>query len=893
MPALTIDDIEVMAPDGATILEAAQLAGIWIPTLCYYPKTSPSDSCRMCVVEIEGVARPMTSCNTIVADGMRIRTDTEKVRSIREEVMKLVLMDHPLECPTCPAAGECEIQNLTYRLGIHSTGYRIEKRTSPVVSDWPLIEYNPNLCITCLRCVKVCHEVIGASALALTDVGYEARIDTRDGGVLNCDFCGECVEACPSGAMSNKVSGRWARSWELRKTSTICPLCSAGCRMEVNVKNGNVFRITTDLDTHNHGTLCAGGRFGYDLIQHPDRLLSPLLRQENQLAPVSWGEALEFASGKLKRIIEESGPDSVAGLASPRLTNEDLYAFQKFFRAVIGTNNIDSEARFSSLRVQRALELTSGAIAAAPALEDLLNTGAMLVIGLDPSDETPALGWKIKAAARRYDSNVIVANCRKTDLDQYARVKLDIRPYSESDLVLGIMKSILDKDLWDMKFVRDQTINFLQMKNLLDKISMKGILRRTGVSADALEEAATILGKARDVAIIFGGDVILQENGFQCAMNLANLALLTGNVGRANAGIYPIFEKGNMLGLCDMGVFPEYLPGYQDAASARDLFRRVWRTELPYGKGRTVPDMVRGLETREVRAVYIAGADPLTDFPHAGRFGAALEKADLVIVQDLFMSPTAKMAHCVFPAASFAEKDGTMTNIEHRIQRLHQAIPPQGAAIPDWSILEEMAKSLGRPMGFFRTADVFRDITLTVPFYKGLTLHDIEGDGKIVAPSTGRIGRTHGPRHYSFAPVRTWESPEPDDAAQYPFELIAGRCMYHFGSTTTRSKNLLTLCPEGRLEICEQDAQRLGLQEGRLVRVSSRTGSFVAPAKVSDKVRPGMVSIPTNFPNIGVYKLFEENTTVCRVKLEPHEILSPSGRGKAEGNVFNPTERLS
>ena len=463
MPLLTIDDVDVAVTEGMTILEAAKEAGIWIPTLCYYQKISPSDSCRMCVVEVEGVTRPMTSCNTIVMDGMRVRTDTPRLRGIREEVMGLVLMDHPLECPTCPAAGECEIQNLTYRLGIHGSDYPVAKRSSPVVRDWPLIEYNQNLCITCLRCVKVCHEVIGASALALSDVGYNARIDTRDGGVLDCDFCGECVEACPSGAMSNKVSKRWARSWELRKTPTICPLCSAGCRLEMNVKDNRIFRVTTDIETHNNGTLCAGGRFGYDLIHHEDRLLSPLLRRDGELKPASWEDALGFVADRLKGIMRDSGPESIAGLASPRLTNEDCYAFQKLFRAIIGTNNIDSEARFSFLRVQRAFELT-GIGGAAGSLEELLDAEAMLVIGVDPLEETPALGWKVKAAARRYDSNVIVANSRKTSLDRFARVRLRIRPYSESDLILGIMKIILDLDLWDGKFVRDQTVNFLPMK---------------------------------------------------------------------------------------------------------------------------------------------------------------------------------------------------------------------------------------------------------------------------------------------------------------------------------------------------------------------------------------------------------------------------------------------
>ncbi|MBI5569749.1 MAG: molybdopterin-dependent oxidoreductase [Desulfomonile tiedjei] len=867
MPVLIIDEVEVTAPEGATILEAAKKAGIWIPTLCYYPKISPSDSCRMCVVEIEGISRPMTSCNTIVAEGMHVRTDTPRLRSIRDEVMRLVLMDHPLDCPTCPAAGECEIQNLTCRLGVYGTDLPVEKRDLPPTRTWPLIEYNPNLCITCLRCVKVCHEVIGAGALALKEAGYKATIDTVTGEPLRCDFCGECVEACPSGAMSYKVFKTWARSWELRKTPTVCPLCSAGCRMEVNVKDSKIFRITGELDSHNKGTLCVGGRFAYDLVQSQERLLAPLLRKNGVLTEVSWDEALGFVSAKLKEIIKQSGPESVAGLASPRLSNEDCYAFQKLFRSVIGSNNIDSEARFSMLRVQRALDLTLGVTGATGRLEELLDTGAIFVIGVDPLEETPALGWKIKAAARRYDSNVIVANSRGISLDKFARLRLRVRPYMEGDLVLGIMKVILDLDLWDRKFVRDQTANFLPMKNLLDKISLKGILRRTGVPQEDLESAARILAEAPNASIIFGGDVILQEHGLQCVMNLANLALLTGNVGRANAGIYPIFEKGNMFGLCDMGVLPEYLPGYQDTAVARDKFERVWRRDLPYTKGRTVTEIAMGLETGDVKALYIAGADPLTDYPSAGRFVSAFAKAELLVVQDLFLSPTARMAHCVFPAASFAEKDGSITNIEHRIQRLNKVIPPMGQSMPDWTIFEEVAKSLGRPMGYFGAADVFRDMTLTIPFLTGMKFQNLQGDGAILNPIEHA---TKGPRRakpYSFAPVRAVEGPEPQDAAQYPLEMIAGRSLFHFGSTTTHSRNLSELTPEAFLEISIEDGAQLNIKDGDTVEVTSRNGSLIVPAKISQNIGRGMVFVPTNFPSVGVYRLFEENTNVCRVRV--------------------------
>lgn len=866
MPLLTIDDIEVNASEGMTILEAANQAGIWIPTLCYYPKITPSDSCRMCVVEIEGVHRPMTSCNTVVRDGMKVHTDTPQVKNIREEVMKLVLMDHPLDCPICPAAGECEIQTLTYRLGIAGTEYLMERRSGSIVKNWPLIQYNPNLCITCLRCVKVCHEVIGAGALALQELGYNARINTRDGGVLKCDFCGECVEACPSGAMSYKESKNWARSWELRKTPTICTLCSAGCRMEMNVKDDKIFRITTDPASHNSGNLCVGGRFGYDLVHNKDRLVSPWLRRGGVLRPVFWEESLSYVSEKFKKIILESGPDSIAGLASPRLTNEDCYAFQKFFRSVIGTNNIDSEARFSFLRVQRAMELTCGVKGTPNTLEELLKTEAVLVIGIDPVEETPALGWKIKIASRRYDSNVIVANSRQTSLDPFARTRLRIRPYSESELALGMMKIILDLDLWDRKFVRDRTTNFLPMKGLLDKIPLKGILKRTGLSAEELEEAARIFAEASTASIIFGGDVILQENGLQCVMNLVNLALLTGAMGRSNSGVYPIFEKGNIVGLCDMGVMPEYMPGYQDMAAVRDLFEKTWKAKLPYSKGKTATEIARGLESGEVRAIYIAGADPLTDYPNAGRWASALKKAELLVIQDMFMSPTAELAHCVFPVASFAEKEGTMTNIEHRVQRLAQVIPPLGPTMPDWSILEELAKTMGHPMGYFRSADVLSEISRTIPTYKGITLPDLEGNGKILRPFSTNPERLSSEKPFSFAPVRTWEAPD-KDAEDYPFEMVVGRSMYHFGSTSTRSMNLLGLCSCGNVEINPDDAKDLGLKQGDLIEVMSPRGSFEAPVEISYKISRGLIFVPVNFPGMGVYRLFDENTNVCRVKL--------------------------
>lgn len=865
MPNISIDNVTVFTEEGKTVLEAALRAGIWIPTLCWYPKITPSDSCRLCVVEIDGLTRPVTSCNTVAVDGMVVRTDTPRVQTMREEVMKLILMDHPLVCPECPAGGECEIQDLTHRLGISGTDFPIAVRSDPVVTDWPLIQYDANLCITCLRCVKVCHEVIGASALRLRGTGYGAHIDTVDGRPLCCDFCGECVEACPSGAMSLKAPRQWARSWQLRKIPTVCPLCSAGCRMEVNVKDNRIFRITSDLETHNRGSLCVGGRFGFDLVHSEERLTRPLLRKNGIFEPVSWDEALDFTATELSRILDRHGADAVAGLASPRLANEDCYAFQKFFRGVLGSNSIDSEARFSYLRIQRAMEFT-GCARAGAGLEELPATGTILVVGTDPLEETPALGWKIKTATRRHDVNLIVANSRSTSLDPFARIRLRIRPYAESDLALGLMKIVFDNDLWDRSFVESSVSHFLPMKNLLDKVALSGILRRTGLTEQELQRAARMFAEAPSAAIIFGGDVILQEQGLQCVMNLADLALLTGNMGRPNAGLYPIHEKGNIVGLCEMGVMPEFLPGYQDFARARPVFEKVWKRDLPYARGHTALEIPRGIQSGEIRAVYCAGADPLTDYPYSAGFAEALKNSELLVVQDLFLSPTAARAHCVFPAASWAEKTATLVNFERRLQSLNQALEPLGESRPDWSILEAVATAMGTSMGYSDVDDVFRDMALTVPSFRGLRMKDLTGDGVMLAsPVMERGDRLRDGKPYAFAPAGTREKPVREDVETYPFELIAGRSMTHFGSVTTRSADLRELSSTGFVEIHPADAERLGIATGDAVCVESELGSITGPAMISSRVSIGMVFAPTSFPDFPVYSLFRENTTVCRV----------------------------
>lgn len=611
--------------------------------------------------------RPVTACNTLAVEGMEVATDTPRLQEIRRDILQLILADHPLDCPVCDKAGGCLLQRLTYDLGVAEPGHPLPLEGHRPIRDWPLIEYEPQRCITCMRCIKVCHEVIGLGALALKGKGYRARVGPSKGQSLNCEFCGECVEICPTGALLSKPFRAKAKAWELQGKPTVCPYCPAGCRLGYQIKGNRVMRAVSIPGPPNEGTLCVGGRFGFDVMHHPARLITPYLRENRELVPVNWEKALGFVAGSLSQIKEAHGPDAIAGITSPRVPTEDQYAFQKFFRVAVGTHSVDSEARFSHLRVFKALELTCATSGVTPPLEELLSAEGILVLGSDPTEEVPALSWKIRQATRRFDSQVIVANARRTDLMRFSVCPMHHRPYSEVALLLRIMKVIWEEGLWRRDFVLQQVSNAPALLDLLGRVSLRRVLRETGVEEEALREAASLIGKASSAAFIFGGDVILQRDGLQCVAHLANLALLTGHVNKPHCGPHPLYEKNNLQGLCDMGGAPEFLPGYQSLADARSFFEEVWGNALPHTRGRTLPEMVMAMESGEIKALLIMGADPLTAFPNAARWEPALKSLELTVVRELFPSDTAQMAHCILPALSFAEREGAYTTLEHRL----------------------------------------------------------------------------------------------------------------------------------------------------------------------------------------------------------------------------------
>lgn len=836
MVNLKIDGKNVQIEKGATILTAAEKAGVKIPTLCFLQKVSPTGACRICVVDIAGVTKPMTACNTPVVEGMEVTTQSPRLTTIRRQVVELLLVNHPLDCPVCDAAGECDLQNICYDLDVTRQPFAAEDVNAPVIDGWPLIQQVPSRCVLCEKCVKVCHETVGSSALFVNDKGDRAFID-KD--LSLCEYCGNCVSVCPTGTMISKPFKFKARPWELTKVPSVCTHCPSHCQIELNVKQGKVLRVTSaDGVTVNDGNLCIGGAFSYQYINSPQRLSRPLVKRGNQQTAVSWDEALQVAAEGLRN----AGSDAVAGLASPRLSNEENYLFQKLFRAALGSNSIDSEARFGALRGQQVLEATLGLRGASNPIDRIGRAGAVLVFGADVTAEAPALDWQIELACRKRDGLLLVANMRKVKLNRHANTHLAYRPGSEVALALALSRILLDRGLQDRDYLSQFVGNLDEIEPHLRALDLDAAVAQTGLPLELLEEAALSLGKADSVAILFGADVLKGAQAEDKVAALVNLALLCGALHGDVGGLYPLDEKGNMQGLLDMGVYPENLPGYQPYAAATAKFEEAWGVKLPKG-GRNALEILAGIEQGSVKALYLAATNPLT-FPESGRWRKALAKLELLVVQDILPSEVTEMAHVVLPGSSFAEKSGSVTALDGRVSCLAQAIKPVGEAREDWEILADLYNRLAPRNGQIQPQQLLGEA-------KSLT--DLYGD--ICHAGSGRcqpcLRAPWRPEKKSL----TYSAVAMPAAAETGLQLLSGKLLFHFGTTTTFAAGPLQVAPSGYVEIHPEDAAHAGLAEGSQVTVSSALGSIQGPLRLSESVPAGLLFAPHHFADLNVQSL--------------------------------------
>jgi formate dehydrogenase alpha subunit len=661
---LSIDGKTVGVDPGATILQAALRAGVSIPTLCHDDRLHPYGACRLCMVEVEGPPRRMVpACTTPAGEGMVVRTMTPAVVQTRKDILELLLINHPLDCPVCDKAGECRLQDLTHEYGLGPGVFAEEKRTTPPAYDSPLIERNQNRCILCGKCVRACFERCGVGALTLAMRGGRSKVSAAFGNPLACEFCGECVDICPVGALIAKQFKYKARTWNLEQASSACIYCGCGCPVTLETHRGTVVRVRP---AGNH-YLCAKGRFGWDAVHDEARLAAPKIRMGGKLVYCSWDDAISVIATNLRVIRNRSGADSIGGLGSVRTTNEENYLFQKFLRAVVGTNNVDLLAR---------LKLPCGLNAAffSGEISRMGEHDVVLLLDRDVGEINPFIGIEIVRAVNRHGSKLILVNSGQNKFNRIASVVIP----QDADTLLGSLIPAL-----------------------------QGIRR---IISNATKQAVELLTSAKRVAVIVPAR--LSPETFGLIQELPGLL--------RSVTYYPLVTRGNIQGSLDMGMMPDYLPGYQKAGlDTVALFGNAWNTVLSEIPGMNAVEMMRGIEHGGIAALYLMGDDPVGSDPG---LAAVLQRLEFLVVQDIFLTETAKLAHVVLPAASFLEKTGTITTIERRLRQLSKVEEPIGESKPDWEIIQALARRMDSSMHYSSAAEIMQEIKMLVPMYKDLAV---------------------------------------------------------------------------------------------------------------------------------------------------------------------------
>ena len=846
---ITINGKEYKVNEGTTVLQVCQEHGIDIPTLCYDDRLEPDSSCRLCVVEVEGRRNLMTSCSLKVEEDMKIETHSEKVMKARKDILDLLFSNHPNDCLNCGKSGECKLQNYCYEYDVKKESYKGEKRKLPIDDSNHFYHYDPNKCVLCGKCVRICGELQGSSAISLGERGFRTSVSSGIGD-STCVSCGNCVSACPVGALMPKSKEK-ARVWETKSTLTTCPYCGVGCQLELITKGNTVVDSKPAKGPANNGLVCVKGKFGYPFINHPDRLKTPLIKEKNKFREASWDEALNLIVSKIKEIKEKHGSNALGGFTSARCTNEENYLFQKLFRAVIGTNNIDHCARLCHSSTVSGLATTLGSGAMTNSINEVLNTDVIFIIGSNTSENHPVIATKMKQANKK-GAKIIVADPRRIELADKADVFLQLKPGTNIALLNGMMNYIIENELYNKDYIEERTENFEEVKEVVRDYTPEKVAEVCDVDKDDIIKAARIYAESDKAGIYYAMGITQHTSGTNMVMAVSNLALMCGNIGKEFAGVNPLRGQNNVQGACDMGGLPSDLPGYQKVFKEEiaDKFEKAWGVSLPREVGMTMSEILDN-----VKLLYIMGENPMISDPDINHVKHALEKLDFLVVQDIFLTETAEFADVVLPAASFAEKDGTFTNTERRVQRVRRAIESIGDSKPDWEILVEIMNRLGYNKRYRNISEVMDEIASLTPQYGGISYDRIETEG-LQWPC---LDKDHSGTKYLykdaiargkglFFPVHHVGSAEITDS-EYPYILTTGRVLYqyHTRTMTGRVEKLNEKVPESYIEISEITANKLGIKDGELVKVTSRRGAIDVKAKVTDIVEEGVVFIPFHF----------------------------------------------
>ena len=859
--SLTIDGRQVKGEEGDTVLDVCKANGIYVPTLCHKDGLSDVGACRMCVVEIERERRVMPACTYPARDGLVVKTHTERLERYRRLILELILSEHEHNCLVCEQNGNCELQNLVYQYGIDKISLPINKLVEPIDDSSEVILRDPNKCILCGRCVRACAEIAGQGILSFADRGSKTIIVADLNWPLaqsGCVSCGACIQACPTGALTEKLARFQGRSWEFRKVQTTCPYCGVGCQIELNIKNNRIVKIYGVEDgSDNKGNLCVKGRFGFDYVHHPDRLTTPLIKRNGKFEEASWDEALDLIATRFKELKDKYGSDALAGLSSAKCTNEENYLFQKFVRTCFGTNNVDHCARLCHAPTVTGLVQTFGSGAMTNSINEIGDAACILAIGTNTTENHPVIGREVKRAVDN-GAKLIVANPREINLCHFASLWLQHKPGTDVALLMGMMRVIVDEGLLDSVFIEGRCENFDAFKQSLNDFDLDFVESITGVPRDNIAQAARMFAVNSPATILYAMGITQSSHGHDNVMATANLAMLTGNVGKRSTGVNPLRGQNNVQGACDMGALPNVYPGYQAVAdpAIRGKFETAWGCSLPASPGLTLIEMLEGAYRKEIKALYLVGENPALSDPDIRHVWESLAKLEFLVVQDIFLSETAKFAHVVLPAASFAERDGTFTNTERRVQRVRKAIKPIGDSRPDWWIICQVAKRSGaRGFDYSQPFDIMEEIRHLTPSYGGINYQRLENGGlQWPCPTDDHPGtsilhvNTFVRGKGRFVPLKYVPPAElPDE--NYPLILTTGRSLYHFhtGTMTRRVVGLNNIEPESTVEINPRDASQLGITQDDKVKVSSRRGEVITKAKVTEASPPGVVFMTFHF----------------------------------------------
>ncbi|EJX7953972.1 formate dehydrogenase subunit alpha [Enterococcus faecalis] len=892
---LSIDNQEVTVPKGTTILEAAKGLGVEIPTLCHLKELAPDGSCRMCVVEVEGGRRGglTTACTAHCQEDMVVSTHSEKVADSRRFILDLLLSNHKLECFSCGKNGDCQLQQYALDYGIDATSFTEGKRMPCHQEDTsnPFFSYDPEKCIMCRRCARVCQLRQGRDVLSIANRGFETKMMPSYGQAFDqsiCESCGNCVSSCPTGALTAKDTKEY-RKWETQKIPTTCPHCGTGCQMNLLVKNNRLVGVEPLDGPANKNLLCVKGKFAsYKFVGSGDRLTEPLIKRNGIFEPASWEEALTLVSSKFNEIKAENGPDALAGFSCSRATNEDNYVFQKMVRAAFGTNNVDNCARVCHSASVHGLAQTLGSGAMTNPIADITeDVDMILLVGSNPEEAHPVIGAQIRQAIQR-GTQVVVVDPRKINLVKDSALHLQVQAGTNVAFANGMMHVILKEGLADRHFIEERTEGFLDLEKMVADYTPEKVAEICHIHPEDLIQAARMYAKAEKAPIIYCLGVTEHSTGTEGVMSMSNLAMLVGKVGKPGCGVNPLRGQNNVQGACDMGCMPYDFPGYQKVNNPEviDKFEKAWHVPLNRNTGLTSTKVLPAATTGNVKGLYIFGEDPIVTDPDTGHVRQALESLDFLVVQELFMTETAAYADVVLPGISYAEKDGTFTNTERRVQRVRKAVEPRGQAREDYEIFCEVMTRMGYPCAYESAKEIMKEISAVTPSFGGINYERLEKESlqwpcrSLTDPGTpimhvGSFARGKG----LFKAIPYKQAQElPDE--EYPYLMSTGRMLYHYNTRamTGRTEGINQIANHSYIEINAVDAQALGIQEGDKVEVHSRRGKIETYAAVGNRVFPQEVFMTFHFPDGNVNEItnavFDDIATipeykVCAVAIKP------------------------